>query len=242
MKRDWQIEDQIDKYVSDAMESDEKIAFEKMLSENEALNKRVKNELLIKLNIKRYHRSKVKEQLQKIHDKTINKKSHKLIYLISSAAAVLILLIGFFYLTDRNSYTSQELFAQYYSKFEIESDQRSVGEAELNEIINLYNNDSFGSIVDQSDTYALSKTPSSYRLILGISYLELNNSEKAKPIFQSIIDENDIIFNDQALWYQALAELKSDNIEAAKLLLQRLADDKSSDNHENAKSLLESLH
>lgn len=78
-------------------------------------------------------------------------------------------------------------------------------------------------------------------MILGISYLELNNLERAKLAFQSIIDEQDVIFYDQALWYKALAELKSNNVNEAKNLLVEIAKDEYSDHFDDANKLLNSL-
>ena len=241
MKPDWQIEDQIHEYISGEMDADERTAFEKLLSEDKVLNDKVMNEQQIKLNIKRYHRSKIKKQLQEIHKTTINKKSNSKIYILLGAV-ILLMLLSFWYLSKKETFTHQELYAKYYTKYTIEEDQRNGGEEKLNDIFIHYKNESFDIVINQTEEFSMKSIPSSYRLLLGISYLELNKLERAKFTFQSIIDEQDVIFIDQALWYLALTELKSNNIEIVKNLLNKIMTDSSSDHYENANNLLESLN
>lgn len=136
MKKDNHIEDQIDRYIRSQMSPKEKLSFEQSLSEDRALFERLENEMLIKLNIKRYHRKKIKEQLKEIHAKTVHRKSKLKIYLLLVALIVLSM-FAFFYVQKKHSISNQDLYAKYYTKYTIDFDQRNVDEATLDENINI---------------------------------------------------------------------------------------------------------
>lgn len=240
MKRDREIEDQVEAYLSGRMNIDERKVFEALLLENKVLRETVRNEQLIKLNVKKYHNSKIKKQLQQIHHETINRKN--IIRRLLIIAILVSIALGAYYFFPRKiTVSNQELYAQYYSKYQIETLQRGNDDAILKDVFDLYEDNSFDKLVNRTEANALNNIPVSYRLILGISYLELEELEKAKLVFQNIIDNKDVVFYDQALWYKALAELKSDDKEKAKIILIEIVNDQTSDHYEEAKNLLESL-
>ena len=242
MKKDTLLEDKINRYIGGHMTSSEIVSFEKLLSEDKILNERVQNEALIKLNIKRYHSKKVKERLKVIHNETIHQKPTFNYYILLAIVALLSVL-AFYYFSQNEKIvvSNQAIYAQYYERYEIKSDQRNNENDTLDDTFKDYNDGNFEKVIQDADAYLLTNLPASKRLVIGISLMETNDLDRAKKIFQSIIDEKDIIFADQALWYQALAELKDDNKDKSKIILERIANDKNSDHNEDAKNLLATL-
>jgi tetratricopeptide (TPR) repeat protein len=64
------------------------------------------------------------------------------------------------------------------------------------------------------------------KLYSGISYMELNDFEKAMGYFNFIIQHKDNLFIDQSEWYLSLCYLKTNRMEEASRLLDKIANER----------------
>lgn len=104
-----------------------------------------------------------------------------------------------------------------------EDEEKARLEAILNNAISAYNAKEYSTAIDLFSAYVAEKPESMHiNFFLGVSYLAENQIDPAKAIFNELIKHKHNMYHDQAEWYLALAELKSENLKQAMRLLRRM--------------------
>lgn len=147
------------------------------------------------------------------------------VYKLAGIAAAIALLIGFGTIMFNMFTTSgtQQLYAAYFQPEKSVLNVRSAGlnmEQTVMQGMQYYEMNKFEIAIAMFDM-----EPSNLlgKLYGGISYMELNDFEKAKKYFNYIIDHNDNLFIDQSEWYLSLCYLKTDQTAEAAKLLDKIA-------------------
>lgn len=200
-----------------------------LLNEDLYLNSRV-DEVLKNSKLTEF-RSILDSSHTKITEKSnIKKPVIKQLYMKIAIAASFLLIIGlgFSFLNDSTT-TKDDIYADYFEAFPTISQQRS-GITEQNGII-LFNEASM-NYQNGNYTEAISKFENitkqhkeniAAHLFLGVSYMGVNNYDKAELIFSFIIETEDVYYTLPANWYLALCYLKTSNIEGAKNIFSELS-------------------
>jgi tetratricopeptide (TPR) repeat protein len=241
-------ENQIDRYLLNLLNQEEKEAFEKELEINPALAKEVEQQKSILEDIEGMGRIEMKAKLQKIHKELYgndhNQKSiFRSLFFKIAAAAVFFGVLSFGWWCLQNNETSATLYTQNFEPFELSLSERSEGDMALNKIENLYLDGKYTEAIPvfQDALNEAGSQNSQLLLGLGISYLQTEQAEKSIPQFLQILMNKDFNYEDEAQWYLGLAYLKLNQIDLAKEHFNVLAADATKDHHQASKTLLSQL-
>lgn len=158
------------------------------------------------------------------------------------AAVILIFLIPAYFLFFNTS-SSDKLYKKYYVAYETSLTVRGANEAALQEIDELYNGAQYAAVLEKIHAFGITDTlPAQLLLVKGICEMEMGKDEEASETFAGIIKRNDPYFTDHALWYAALAELKTSDKENCRQLLNQLLARSKPDHEKEAEELLEKLN
>lgn len=212
----------IEKYVANTLKKDEQTAFEKRLRNEPSLAKA----LDLHTSMRSFLTEKAKQDsfsefLTGVSDEyfmeTSPKETIKIIPLykrnsfrigLGLVAAISLFLIVFPFLK------SPDLYSQFKNHRPLAITQQSNETSTLLiEAEKAFNEKNYTNAYNSLNKY-LESEPNDVEATLykGISLLELNNIDDAKPIFQSISNGSSV-FKVEALWYLALAHLKDDEPE-----------------------------
>lgn len=238
-------ENLIDQYLLNNLSREERIAFELQLTKDKGLANEFNLQKNVLSDIEGLGRIDLKNKLQRMHSElNFDTQKHptkvrNMIFRIA-AAAVFIGVLAASWMWIQTDYSSDDLYAQHFSPYEISVAQRSEGSTNLMQIQNLYDNGDYNAAIPLFEKVINSSDPipSQMQLGLGISLLETNNCPKAIEQFQNILLKNDFNYEDEAAWYLSLAYLRSNKLDKAIEHLSTLASDAQRDHHLEAKKLL----
>ena len=169
----------------------------------------------------------------------------KWLYRVAAAACVLVLIgVGISQFVGQN--TDSALFAQNFKPL-ASTTFRGGGEGEkandttayLTQAISFYDKKEYAEANTNFDSF-LSKDPNNIvvSLYAGISHLAAEETNKAIPLLQKVIADQNDNYTESAQWYLALAYLKNGNKQKAKTLLEEIRNTPGHENREEAKGLL----
>lgn len=227
----------IDAYFQRTLDAEEVKRFEQRIAEDPQFADDVAFYLAAKQSIKADAEREKKETFRQLlagQSLTIDIDSNKNVrrlwmYRIATAAAVIACLLFAWYLFLANSASPRQLADDYIShELKIQAVKMSAETDSIQRGLQLYNDGRYDSALVIFE--ALSQRDSSSYLAkeyAGIAYLQLGNYEKALQYFRQF--ENDVLYSNPSLFYQAVTLLRRDlpgDKEQAKELLQRVVDDK----------------
>jgi hypothetical protein len=238
----------IDKYLTGQMDPQSEKEFERKLKEDNELKKEF--ELHKEIN-NAIQEDEIIELRDKLEDNGSGKTKRKIRLnrsdLLSIAASfTLFIAVGLLMLFHSQLTNPDDLYASYFEPYPSIYSQRAVG-----------GNTSLGQIKEKafltyekenwndSKSYfseLLEKNPGNieYTFYLGVLNLKLDNTNKALEQFQTILQKDDPLFEDQATWYLALGYLKQDDIEKSVYYLNRILREDMA-NKEKASELIKKL-
>ncbi len=173
------------------------------------------------------NKSKLHNTLNSIHQDASRKGIVRTlgVYKLTGIAAAIALLIGFgtFMFNMFGTSTTQQMYAFYFQPEKSVLNVRSAGlnmEQTVMQGMQYYEMNKFEIAIAMFDM-----EPSNLlgKLYGGISYMELNDFDKAIDYFNSIIQHNDNLFIDQSEWYLSLCYLKTNKTAEANKLLNKIA-------------------
>ncbi len=241
--------DSIDDYLMGRLDNTDRMLFLKELEQDADLAGAVKLRQELLNGVEAFGRQNLKDQLKEIHQevipsqKTPAKRRRLLPYLMVAASILLLVFALSRFLQEPAIKSTPELYAAYFSPYDIPSSQRNAtNELDL-QIADLYNNKKYSMVLPllEEKLASLNPQPSNLLLAKGIALLETNQAEKALLSFQQITTNKDFNFEDEVTWYSALAYLKMDDAVTAQLLIEPLASKPNADHHAKAKQLLNEL-
>jgi tetratricopeptide (TPR) repeat protein len=188
-----------------------------------------------------------------------SKSSSQFIRLFAAAASIAFIFSFAWYYSNNSAVNYQQIYATTFEQYDntlseavqMELSEQGFGgnpdEAALQEILiamNAYDNKEYEQALTLLQECLEKGHASNYQnkieLHLGLSYLEVNETEKAITQFQNLVSgEND----KQAIaeWYLALAYLKAEKIEKAKTILTKLKNTVTNPYQKKASTLLQEL-
>lgn len=241
----------IDDYLRDKLNAEERAAFEKELSMNEALQKEVALLAAVIKGVKKSGRDQLKSRLQKIHANQITQtkpapvtKTRRLWPKIASvAAAVALLIVTGIFLFKNQNLSPEMAFENYYQPYSLKLASRDATDNKLYLQINeLYHHKKYKAALPLlEEALLIDPTNTRLRLVTGICYLELDQLPTARNEFSSIVQAKDLRLTDKANWYLALSFLKEGKISEMNSALDSIINNPDADHHTEAKELLEKL-
>lgn len=229
----------IERYIQGSMSTKEIEDFEMRLSIDEAFRKSYDSSKAAFNFIKEAGRIELKETLnsfEKSKQKTI--KSRR-IYLI---AASVVLLMGFYFMTDFfSSKSTLQVYELYFETY----DAPSILRGDLIEdtpiwdtAVDFYKNENFNEALnnfEQAETYILKDKVAFY---IAMCELELENSNLDTTLHRlKNISKGNSNYQEQALWYYALGNLKKGNKKEALNSFEEIIKNQSF-GHEKAKEII----
>lgn len=262
MKQELTIEEKIDRYLANELSTEERDNFEKLIAQDFDLRGEVELMRHITVAFEQRGEAEAYQELASLNEKelkTIIEKveqkykptkqiRHKLIWAISAAAAVIILIfIGF-----QPKYSSESIYAEFHAIPAYQSLPPSRGgtplnaeqEQELGRAIEFYNEGNFveaASVFDQvGRDVKQEELPDDMVYYWAISLNEAGHLGEAmqKLGYLSKLEESE--FKEDAMWQLALVLLKTDRREEAVKLLKDISTSGGKYN-ENATVLIEKM-
>jgi tetratricopeptide (TPR) repeat protein len=238
----------IDDYLLNRLEGAELEAFEKQLTQDQALADEVAQHRKLMAAVDVLGDLSMKERVRKIHYTEMNRPDptqtpNKTRKWAIVTVLVLLTAFGLWTMLRPKQQAPAQLYAAYYEPYNLNFGSRSTeSEQILAEAGGLYKSSNFAQALPLFEQ-ALSTDPadSKARLALGICQLELGQYDQALAQFNGLMDANDPLFGEQAQWYAALTKLRQGDIAGCKALLEGVVSNKDSQFYEKAKELLNSI-
>ena len=189
----------IDDFIMGLLNKKDDQSFRQRLEIDIELAERVKLRREMISGVEAFGRKIFKQELRNIHEEVITQKTapakkRNLMPYLLAAASVLVLVVALLWMTKGSGTQSpEELYATYFKAPNISIAQRDNGNEQLLTLEQLYKNQSYQEALPLFEIQ-LKNTPTSNLLLgTGISYLELNQPEKALSYFKQITDRGDLI-------------------------------------------------
>ncbi len=228
----------IERYLSNDLSPEELSSFNKRLESDKSFAQDVENQRLTHKASDIYSQLKTKEKVRESLNKVLESEKSKRRRLLSIAATIAILIItGFGFIVSTN-YSNQSLAD---ANFDLYPDRiTTMGNATDEQLaagMKAYNEKEFEKVIELFSELPATLPESDFiKLYTAIAFMEINQIDSAKNIFQQLIDSKSTQA-DVAQWYLALAYLKSSDSENAKLLLQQIVIQKGFQSKKAAKIL-----
>jgi len=219
--------EQIERYLSSEITTEERAIFEESLAsdkellEQTILVRKLKEDLLIS------DREKIREEFQEMMADSGKSTQHTKVRSLNktyywAAASITVLLVSFWWIF--NSQSPEELFAVNYQPFPMSQVMRDAGGEEVTQGISLYSagkyQDAVNEFLKSSDPKA---EPEKIRLAIACSYLSLNEPDQAIEWLNPLTASANIDISEASNWYLALSYLKLEEIDKSKEILTVIA-------------------
>ncbi len=214
------------KYFSNQLSDKDRLHFEELLLTDSEFRAAFDYEKGLKLAIKKSQSEKLKSKLasfeKEIQSKKITRHRKSKVYSWSIAASIAILIgVSWFGYNTFSNPNYNELFDTNYEPYPNTVHLITRGEAHLSEekkAFIAYESGHYKEAVSLFST--LDQNLNYLDLYMGISYLNIDDTEKAIELFRKA-ETKDHEFKEAANWYLALAYLKNNDEQRAKTVLEK---------------------
>ncbi|MEM9921806.1 MAG: hypothetical protein AAF990_27125 [Bacteroidota bacterium] len=219
-------ESSIEDFLKNKLSKADRAAFEQEMSRRPELAKEVEQFRKAMDFLDTMGDREMKQKMQHLHRKLAldpprPKASRRSYFRIGLGVAAAVLLLLFAYWAVPSQQNPRQLYAQYYEFYPLSfSDRDADADIRLSQVDALYGEGQFARLPVLLDTLLAEKEDAKIRLALGISQMELGLFEQALNSLRPLIDQADLLYFDQALWYSALAHLKLEQVAEAEKLLK----------------------
>ena len=217
----------IDDYLLGRLEGDGLTAFEQQLQTDMEFAKRVnqqKNALDLLRKVGDFEMKKEVQEVQDLFEKGKQSKSLLIVLRPWLVAAASIALLVFAYVAFQVP-TAEQLFNSNYLAYDTGYGNRAGTdpvEMKLAEASKYYKEQKYAEALPIFESAQSEIKEAKLLLMTGITYLELNQFDKAQASFSQLVTQKDPAFQYHGLWYSAMSYLKAGDIEKAKNQLQQL--------------------
>jgi len=228
----------IDRYVKGELSGNVLQDFKQRLANDTALAEQVDWHARLVGGIKRQSRKELKAYLQSLDTQAasptqVAEQEKKVVSLTfwkyAVAAAVALLIAAVFWLYPLRT-SPEALFAQYYQPYpnvEATIERNDEMADAYQQAFQWYEDGQYEEAAAAFEELLKADIQSeALNFYIGLTALELNQSDKALQYFESVIKHPDHKYYQQSLWYATLASLKNEDTESAKKYLQQLSDEK----------------
>ncbi|MEM7549579.1 MAG: tetratricopeptide repeat protein [Bacteroidota bacterium] len=250
MKKDYQ--DLIEKYLEGDLEGIELKNFEKKLENIPELKREITlqkeiREALLEKDVDEF-RTKLQtfKKVGGIEKQKSNPSTLTISLLYKVAASVLLILSSALvvFLIFFNKPSNHELFNEYFIPYDnlVVSRGSSSENPQLNKAMSLYDIGKYRKAIEAfKNTKQENSVVASF--YMGVSYLSIGDTENSINKFSEVIESDNEILAEVAMWYKALAMIKKEDVEAAKKILKQLTTSENSRFYrDRAESLLNELN
>jgi hypothetical protein len=228
MKKQINYSKLIDKYINGEITEDELKLFENELKINPQLKAELELHKKIDDAIINDDLANFNKRMKNIHsDYTSSKVVHKtnfiqknIYYLVAAIIILFIAIASIVYFSNNKKLSNTEIYSMYFKPYETinkRSAETITNDDIYKEALRNYDKENyskaiklFSQLFEQDDSYMAAY------LYAGISLMENNNFHEAEKSFQTIINNNNICYIQQAEWYLGLCYLKADKSKKAK--------------------------
>lgn len=200
---------QIDRYVNDQMEGEERVQFEQRMREHVELAESVHMHRDVQAGIEYHFMKELKQELIRSDQKKA--ESRTMAFLAVAASILVVIGLGVTYLLLNNNSTNKDLFAAYFEPYPniIAPVSRSGDTGAYEGVMQLYETKRYAEAIP-GFTSLIDEHSERTGLIFyrGIAYLSINEPEKAAADFKAVVAADEDAFVEPARWYLALSRLK----------------------------------
>ena len=166
------------------------------------------------------------------HDNKI-KTIRKPVYWILRIAAVVVLVLGSKFLYDYNNTSAESLYSEIYQSYSVNTNRASFTEIVPHKMKENFKAGDYTGVIKTYES--LANTTVREKFLTAISYHETGVYEKAIRIFKEILVFNSSsanrLYNDEAEFYLGLSYLKINNVKEARILFEKINNDKAHTYH-----------
>ncbi|MCK9398371.1 MAG: hypothetical protein M0Q51_00060 [Bacteroidales bacterium] len=163
-------------------------------------------------------------------------------YWYAAASLLLIVLVtGSLILINPGSYSPEKLFKMYYKSGQTIGVSRS-GNSNMVEALLYFSKNDFQAADGLFDKILINDVKNfAVMYYSGISNIEIKNYSKAIQMFESIIQDGDNLYIENAEWYLGLSHLVAGNVDHANKIFESIASTPDHYYSKDAKSILEKI-
>ncbi len=214
----------IDKYFSGNLTAEDQLLFDQKMLDPE-FEKKVSlvNELVQGVRINAIE--DIKASLQQEEAIIRKEKRVPLKWILSTAAAIALILISFWWL-NRPSFITPDYYSQYFipQKNTLVIEEKSIPKSDLKfEVFRNYDNKNYDVALSGFDQLLISDNNPDYKYYKANTLLALGKTDQAINILENLLLENKTQYSTESKWLLALSYLKQNNFNSAKPLLQELS-------------------
>ncbi|MCB0662369.1 MAG: hypothetical protein KDC24_06495 [Saprospiraceae bacterium] len=242
--------EKIEAYLEGTLNEEEKLAFEKEMSEDQALKNAVALEKDLQTFLPDTAELAFRQNLEQVNKNWKNKQGGSTISMRwFSIAAGMLLVFGFSFwktIFSPAPLNNQELFAAHFEPYQMVLNTRSGGQLEgenqlkLNEALEAYADKNYSKAAIAFQNLAeIEPDNELYELYSGLSHLAAGHADTSIEILEVLQRKSSPSLREQIQWYLGLAYLKNDQKEEAKRTLSSI--DEGEYRYEEAKKVLEDM-
>ncbi|HEY4784878.1 MAG TPA: tetratricopeptide repeat protein [Bacteroidales bacterium] len=227
--------EKIIKYLDGEVIGEEKQQFEKQLNADNSLkqtlnlvqevDKTISNDSLLTY-VKKLKETQTTINAEENHHIKTRFLNHWKIIAAASIATLLIVSTVIHFL-PAHKLSNDNIFASFYQRYEADLITRSDTPTEVSDLIKaiqLYDRGNYKEAITKLESIIkLDATNTAARFFIGVSYIETKNFDKAIENLNYVIIQNDTVFIEHAEWYLALCYIKTNRMNQAKPLLNKIA-------------------
>lgn len=229
----------VQKYLGNEFNAIELSEFEHLIKKDRQLATELKLQLSVDQAISDPRLENFKTYLENLHNKHLGGKfkSRSLgynRYIALVASLIVIVTLGSVLVYDKyNQSPGSQYFEEFYKPFDItivkrNQDSFSIMHEDVIKFVQLYNSRDFeyaSQFLPTLDTDSYSNQQ--FIMMTGIVHLELSNFKLANDAFNKVLSGNDEFLKNEAFWYLGLAYLKANEINHAKICMNKIVKENS---------------
>lgn len=218
---------QIDRYVTNQMNKEERTEFEKRMRDHVALAESVHMHRDVLVGVEYYFLKELKQEL--INSDQQKPKSKIRTYLAIAASILLLAGAGITFYFLNIGVDSDSLFITYFEPYPniVAPVTRSSESSSYEEVMQLYETEQYAEAIPKLNEL-IQNHPDSVELVFyrGISYLGVDQPKNAATDFTAVIKASKKAFLEPSYWYLGLSQLKIGKIEEAQSSFQMIRETK----------------
>ena len=227
----------IEKYIDGELEGQELLDFEYLLSTDPDIKSEYELSMEINQSVMEDDVMALRETMEYMYEddtqeqRTPNLFTRRKFYYAAASAALLLATGGIIQKMSNPDLSSDVVFDKYYAPYDVTVTYRS-GNTEVDRVLlsalEQYEEQDYEQAIQLFEK-VLDKGKSNMALNLysGIAYLEEEKYQKATSSFNDIISDEDNLFIEQAEWYLSMCYLKTENLDKARLVLNKIIEEES---------------
>ncbi len=222
----------ISRYLEGEMDPIEATGFEEALENNPELKEEMDLYREVDSAIADTEVLDLRAQLDEIHEELtpqlekITKKSSKRVLRYAVAASIAVIISLGTYSLFFKKVNNNKIVTEFYKPYDVTLINRSANTnitPMMREALYKYENQEYNeAVLLFQDILEINPEMTASHLYSGISYLELQEYEKAKESFIAVLEHNDNLYMEQAEWYLGMVYIMKDEKDKARMQFRKI--------------------